>query len=177
MQCFITDEEGEITLKDYRGEGAFVGALAIIRGTLANLDVETMEDTFCFLMPREVFLDLLDKQPGFAQYYLKSFSEKIVNTAYSELRRHRMNRRSSDNLFLFTVTAGDIIKAMRKVPATLSIKNSAAMMTRERVGSLLIHDPADGDLFHGIITDRAGKIKAGHHEYAAAYHRRSGYLF
>jgi len=154
MQCFITDDAGEVTLKDYRGEGAIVGARAIIRGTLANLDVETVEDTFCFLMPREVFLDLLEKQPGFAQFYLKSFSEKIVNTAYSELRHHRMNRRSGDNLFLFTQTAGDIIKALRKVPASLPIKDAAAFMTSERVGSLLIHDPQNEELFHGIITDR-----------------------
>jgi CBS domain-containing protein len=154
MQCFITDDEGEITLKDYRGEGAVVGALPIIRGTLANLDVETMEDTFCFLLPREVFLNLIHTQPGFAQFYLKSFSEKIVTTAYSELRRHRMNRRSSDNLFLFNVRAGDIIKRLRKVPATATIQETAAAMTREKVGSLLIHDPDDATRFFGIVTDR-----------------------
>jgi CBS domain-containing protein len=154
IQCFITDEEGEVTLKDYRGEGSFVGALAIIRGTLANLDVETVEDTFCFLLPREVFLELINQQPGFAQYFLKSFSEKIVNTAYSELRRHRMNRRGSDSLFLFTVTAGDIIKTMRRISAGATIQEAATAMSRHKVGSLLIHDLFDEDNFLGIITDR-----------------------
>ncbi len=64
VQCFITDEEGEVTLKDYRGEGAYVGALAIIRGTLANLDVETVEDSFLLLLPRDVFLELINTQEG-----------------------------------------------------------------------------------------------------------------
>ncbi|BCO10155.1 hypothetical protein GF1_25310 [Desulfolithobacter dissulfuricans] len=93
VKAFITDDEGEVTLKDYRGEGSYIGALGIIRGTRANLHIETVEDTFCFLLPREVFLELLHSQPGFAQYYLKSFSEKVVHTAYSELRRHKMTRR------------------------------------------------------------------------------------
>ena len=167
VQCFITNEEGEVTLKDYRGEGASVGALAIIRGTLANLDVETVEDTFFLLLPRDVFLDLINTKKGFAQYYLKRFSEKIVNSAYSELRRHRMNRRSSDDLFLFSLTAGDIITTMRKIPATTSIQEAAALMTRFRAGSLLIHDPADEENFLGIITDRdiRGKVVAAGLDY------------
>ena len=78
VKSFLTDDEGEVSLKDYRGEGSYIGALGIIRGTHANLNVETVEDTFCFLLPRQIFLDLIAKQPGVAQYYLKSFSEKIL---------------------------------------------------------------------------------------------------
>ncbi|RWX49778.1 Cyclic nucleotide-binding domain-containing protein, partial [Candidatus Electrothrix marina] len=100
MKSFIVDDEGEITLKDYRGEGAYIGALGLIRGTKASLDVETVEDTFCFLLPKAVFLDLINTQPGFSQYYLKSFSEKFVVTAYAELRRHKMTRRGDENLHL-----------------------------------------------------------------------------
>lgn len=162
VQCFITNEEGEVTLKDYRGEGAYVGALAIIRDTLANLDVETVEDTFFLLLPRDVFLELINSKKGFAQYYLKKFSEKIVKSVYSELRCHRMNRPSSDDLFLFSLTADDILTSMHKIPASLSIQDAAALMTRYRAGSLLIHDPDDEETFLGIITDRdlRGKVVA-----------------
>ena len=102
VKSYITDDKGEITLKDYRGEGSVVGALAIIRGTKANLDVETVEDTFCFLLPSEVFLELINNQPGFAQYYLKSFSDKVVSTAYDELRRHKWARRVKMTCTLFS---------------------------------------------------------------------------
>ena len=155
VKSFLTDDEGEVTLKDYRGEGSYIGALPIIRGTKANLDIEMVEDTFCFLLPREVFLELINKQPGFAQFYLKSFSEKIVNTAYTELRRHRMSRRGDDEMYLFTMQVGDIIKAVpRKVAANTTIQNSAGAMAEYRIGSLLIHDPDDDEQIIGIITDR-----------------------
>ncbi len=155
VKSFLTDDEGEVTLKDYRGEGATIGALPIIHGTTANLDIEMVEDTFCFLLPREVFLDLIQNQPGFAQYYLKSFSEKIVNTAYTELRRHRMGRRGDEELYLFTMKVGDIIKnTPRKVPTTATIQEAAQAMANYRIGSLLIHEPDDDEAIVGIITDR-----------------------
>ena len=155
VKSFLTDDEGEVTLKDYRGEGSYIGALPIIRGTKANLDIEMVEDTFCFLLPREVFLDLINKQPGFAQFYLKSFSEKIVNTAYTELRRHRMTRRGDEEMYLFTMQVGDIIKdTPRKVAVTATIQEAARAMAEYRIGSLLIHDPGDEERIVGIITDR-----------------------
>jgi CBS domain-containing protein len=70
VRAFITDEEGATVLKDYRGVGANVGALGIIRGTKANLNIETVEDTFCFLIPREVFLDLVQHSSAVAHYFL-----------------------------------------------------------------------------------------------------------
>ncbi|MBU0485207.1 MAG: CBS domain-containing protein [Proteobacteria bacterium] len=160
VKSFITDDEGDVTLKDYRGEGSCIGALGIIRGALANLDVETVEDTFCFLLPRQIFLELIDQQPVVAQYYLKSFSEKIVHTAYSELRHHRVSRRSSEDLYLFSVTAGDIIKqGPWKISSTAIIQQAAAEMTGHRVGSLLVHDPDDPENIIGIITDKDLRTK------------------
>jgi len=167
VKAFIEDDQGEITLKDFRGEGAYVGALGIIRGTPANLNIETVEDTFCFLLPREIFLELVQETPAFAQFYLKSFSEKIVNTAYNELRHHKVSQRSGDDLYLFSVRVGDLVKTLRKVPSDSSIQKAAAFMVEFKVGSLLIHDPADKDNIVGIVTDRdlRGKVVAAGLDY------------
>jgi CBS domain-containing protein len=159
VKSFITNEEGHVTLKDYRGEGDFIGALGIIRGTKANLNIETVEDTFCFLIPREIFLDLIDTQPGFAQYYLKTFSDKVVNTAYTELRRHKWTLRGEEDLYLFRMRAGDLIKTLRKVDASLTIQQAAAEMARHRVGSLLIHQAGEPENIIGIVTDRDLRTK------------------
>ncbi|MEN8200480.1 MAG: DUF294 nucleotidyltransferase-like domain-containing protein [Thermodesulfobacteriota bacterium] len=168
VKAFIEDDQGEETLKDFRGEGAYIGALGIIRGTPANLNIETVEDTFCFLLPREFFLELVEKEPAFAHYYLKSFSEKIVNTAYSELRHHKATKRSGDDLYLFSVRVGDLVKTLRKVASDVSIQEAAATMAEFRVGSLLIHEPTDEEKIVGIITDRdlRGKVVAAGLDYS-----------
>lgn len=154
VKSFIVDDEGDVTLKDYRGEGSAFGALALIRGNKANLDVETVEDTFCFLIPGQIFLDLINGQPGFAQYYLKSFSNKVVTTAYTELRRHKWTRRGDEDMYLFTKRAGELIKTLRKVSVTYTIQEAAVEMTAKKVGSLLIHAPEDPEVIVGIITDK-----------------------
>jgi CBS domain-containing protein len=162
VKAFLEDENGEVTLKDFRGEGAYIGALAIIRGTPANLNIETVEDTFCFLLPRDIFLELIEKQASFAHFYLKSFSEKIVTTAYNELRHHKVTRRSNEDLYLFSIRVGDLVKTLRKVAASATIQEAAALMSEHRVGCLLIHDAVDAEKIVGIITDRdlRGKVVA-----------------
>lgn len=167
VKAFIEDDHGEVTLKDFRGEGAYIGALGIIRGTLASLNIETVEDTFCFLLPREIFLKLVKEQPAFAHYYLKNFSEKIVNIAYNELRHHKVSKRSGDDLYLFSVKVGELVKTLLKVPSSSSIQQAAAIMAKYQVGSLLVHEPNDEDNVLGIITDHdfRGKVVAAGLDY------------
>lgn len=159
VKAFIEDDQGEVTLKDFRGVGAYIGALGIIRGTPANLNIETVEDTFCFLLPREIFINLVEQKPSFAHYYLKSFSEKIVKTAYSELRHHKVSTRNGDDLYLFSVRVGDLVKTLRKISSETSIQKAAASMAEFRVGSLLVFDPADEENIVGIVTDRDFRSK------------------
>ncbi len=154
VRCFLVNESGEVTLKDYRGEGDCIAALPLIRSTPANLDVETVEDTFCFLIPKKVFVELLRTQQGFTHYYLKQFSEKIVTNAYAELRKEKMERRSDDDLYLFSIRVADLIKSrLRKVSAETSIKETASLMSEFKVGSMLIHAEDDDNKIIGILTD------------------------
>lgn len=154
VKAFLEDDNGEEVLKDFRGEGAYFGALAIIRGTLANLNIETVEDTFCYLLPREIFLGLIEKHVSFAHFYLKSFSEKIVTTAYNELRHNKAAKHGNEDLYLFSIRVGDLVKTLRKTAATSSIQEAAALMSAHRVGCLLIHADDDPENIVGIITDR-----------------------
>ncbi len=153
VRAFITDEDGEIVLKDYRGIGSNIGALGIIRGTRANLNIETIEDTFCYLIPRGIFLDLVRTVSAISHYYLKSFSDNVVATAYTELRKNRLTRRSSEELFLFNVKAGELSKPLYSVSATTSIRESGQIMARQRIGSLLVYVDEDPGAMIGIITD------------------------
>ena len=155
VKSFIVDDEEEVTLKDYRGEGSYIGALGIIRGTPANFNVETVEDTFCFLLSKDIFLDLINNQPGFAQYYLKSFSEKIVTSVYSELRHHKMAHRGDKDLYLFTIKVGYLVKQEpRTISADSTIQQAAKAMADYRIGSLLIHQRGNAEEIIGVITDR-----------------------
>lgn len=159
VKAFLIDAKGEEVLKDYRGEGSYIGALGIIRGTRANLNIETIEDTFCFLLPRDVFLDLVRNKPAFSQFYLKSFSDQVVSTAYKELRHHKVSLRATEDLYLFNITAGDLAKPVQKMPYTSTIQEVAQQMASLRIGSMLLHEPDNPDDIVGIITDTDFRMK------------------
>jgi CBS domain-containing protein len=158
MKIYLTDQDGVVTLKDFRGEGAYVGALPIIQETKANLNVETVEDTFCFLLPKDVFLNLVRDNSRIAQFFLKSFSEKFIRTAYRELRHRNMVPRTEGTLFLFSVTVNDLVKdAPKCISGSQSVQDAAALMAEFHIGSLLVKDE-QGEIA-GIVTDKDLRTK------------------
>ncbi len=158
VKIYLKDEEGMITLKDFRGEGSYIGALPIIQGTKANLNVETVEDTFCFLLKKEVFLELIEDNPKFSQFFLKSFSEKFLRTAYQELRQHKVAPKTEGTLYMFSVPVQALVKGEPKtISASDTIQNAAAKMAEFHIGSLLVTDEK-GEVI-GIVTDKDLRTK------------------
>ncbi|MGC8658357.1 MAG: putative nucleotidyltransferase substrate binding domain-containing protein [Desulfomonilaceae bacterium] len=161
VRVFLKSDDGSETLVDYRGEGASFGALALIRGSRANLNVQTVEDTFCYLFPDHLFTELIAKNPAFATHYLKSLSQKLVESAYSELRFRDTLRRSEDSIYLFASKISDIARGDPKsVDMDDSIHNAAKKMSEFGIGSLLVKNHT-GD-FVGIVThkDLTSKVVA-----------------
>lgn len=159
VKIYLKDEEGAVTLKDFRGEGEYFGALPIIQETRANLNVETVEDTFCFLFPKEAFLELIQSSPRVTHYFLRDMSAKLVNTAYAELRRHRLTPRTESALYLFATQVADIVKGkgLYTTVAGASVRDAAARMAELHIGSLLVED-GQGKII-GIITDKDLRTK------------------
>ncbi len=152
-KVYLKDDIGTETLRDFRGRGAAIGALGLLRGSLSNLDVETIEATTFILMTRDDFLDLVRAHTAFAQHFLTMLSENYVGRALTELERPRSMERRDGSLYLFNAPAAEIShRELQTIPATESVRAAASRMSDMRVGSLLIHDPS-GEIV-GIVTDR-----------------------
>ncbi|MBI5556806.1 MAG: cyclic nucleotide-binding/CBS domain-containing protein [Deltaproteobacteria bacterium] len=153
VKIYLKDEQGQVTLKDFRGEGEYFGALPLIQNTRANLNVETVEDTFCFLFHKEAFMELLQSAPKVTHYFLRSMSEKLVRTAYKELRQHRVSTRTEGSLYLFSAQVGAIVKGgPQTIDAEDTVQNAAITMARLHIGSLLVKNGAEDII--GIVTDK-----------------------
>ena len=149
---------GEEKLVDYRGEGGSFGALAIIRGSTANLNVDTIEDSFFFRIPKDVFESLVESYPSISQYYLKAFSEGYVSKAFAELRQQHHDLYCADSgLYLFSTRMGDLVKGPPvTIEAGRTIRDAAGIMAERGIGSLLVLGPdkAPGQDIAGIVTDK-----------------------
>ncbi len=153
VKIYRMNVDGTSTLVDYRGEGSSFGALALIGGARATLTVEAVEDTFCFLISKESFLETLQKDPVFSQHFFRGLSEGIVGKAYSELRRIKVGMRADEAFHLFSRRIRDVIKkAPQFIGGAETIRNAAKKMTELEIGSLLVTN-STGDVI-GIFTDK-----------------------
>jgi CBS domain-containing protein len=152
----------EDKLLEIAAEGASFGADCIIRGKKANLTVQALENTFCLLLERAMFLQLVHEEPFFGQYYLQTFSEDLLSEAYSAIRRKYAIPRRQEAFELFETDVGSLIK---RKPVSIGIgatvREAAEIMEEHGTGSILVSGPS-GEVV-GIITDKdlRSKVVAG----------------
>jgi CBS domain-containing protein len=161
VRSYRLDGMGNIALKDFRGEGEHFGALPIIQNTTANLNVETLDDTFCFLFDKKDFLNLLETNRKVRRYYLSTMSEKMAKPVYSELRQQKISPRAEGALFLFNAKAGEISKGkLFTASVDTSVQRISLLMSEKKIGSILLTD-GRGEIV-GIVTDKdiRGKVVA-----------------
>jgi CBS domain-containing protein len=129
-------------LIDLMGEGESFGAWSMLAGFGPTASVRAHEDTLCYLIPREVAVDLLGSGAGLA-HVMSSLRRRIQRVHegsedHSQPDRYRkvgtLVRRP-----LVTCAPGD------------TVSSAAALMARERVSCLLV---STGPETWGILTDR-----------------------
>ena len=146
------DNLGAPTLKDMREESNYFGTISIIRGGLSVYDVTAIEDTFCYMLDSDVFMELIREKPDFAARLWERLSREVVGEVYEEIRSQKLQQRPEESLRLFNSPIREVIRRqMETVPAESSIQSAATSMSEKRIGSLLVTNQ-QGDVI-GIITD------------------------
>jgi len=152
VRVFMISEEGEEINIDYRGEGEQFGIVSMVSGDRSRANIVAEEDTICFLIPRERVLGILGNNPKVNEYFVKSFFLNFIDKTYEETRKHRLLVGESERV-LFTTPVRDILKREPvNASETISIREAAGVMAKERISSLVLVNSSDVPV--GIITDR-----------------------
>ena len=158
VKIYRVNPDKSSALVDHRGEGSSFGAVALISGSKSTLTVEAVEDTFCFLIGKEPFLETLQRDPIFSQHFFRGISDGIVDKAYSELRRVKVGMRADEAFHLFSRRIKDVIKKPAEfIGGSESIRIAAKKMTDLEIGSLLVTNSSKDVI--GIITDKDLRTK------------------
>lgn len=145
-------EKEEIVI-DYRSEGDAIGFLSLYGGDRSRVDVTAVEDTTCYLIPREPFLALLEGHPDVREYFHRVFLAKYMDKAFTDLHRRSGLFGGGGERLLFTTAVGELIaRGVVTAPSTTPIREAAATMSRHRISSLVLTDAGDAPV--GIMTDR-----------------------
>jgi CBS domain-containing protein len=152
VKVFVkSDAEGEVVI-DYRSEGDLFGFLSLVSGDKSRANVVAVDDTIAYLFSKRDISQLMDKNPSFTEFFLKSFFNKYIDKTLTEMHNKSMLYGSGDKL-LFTTPVGELAtKEVVSAPRDISIREAAEIMSKKRISSLVLTDH-DG-IPVGIVTDR-----------------------
>lgn len=144
--------ENEEIVIDYRSEGDSFGFVSLISGDKSRASIVAIDDTICYLIPKETITYLIDKYPEVRDFFLRSFMNIYLDKGYREDIGKKSITYTVDKI-LFTTPVEDIAtKEVISVPENTSIRDAAKIMCENSISSLIIMDK-DG-IPVGIITDK-----------------------
>ena len=150
VKVTMRSEDGEEVAMDYKGEGDNFGFLSMVGTDRQRTTCVAVDDTICYILPREKVLKLLETSPPFSEYFMHYLS-RYVDRTYREMQSKNIFSRSSDRL-LFTTPVGDIAKEVFTVREDTTIQEAARIMVENKISSLLVLDKRN--IPAGIITDK-----------------------
>ncbi len=141
----------EITI-DFRSEGNSFGFVSLISGDKSRANVVAIEDTICYLIPKNTILNLMNKYPEVRDFYLKSFMNIYLDKKYAEETSKKTLTATFDKI-LFTTTVEEIAsKNVISVPEHTPLREAARIMCENGISSLVIMNSEGIPV--GIITDK-----------------------
>ncbi len=144
--------ENEEIVIDYRSDGDSFGFVSLMSGDKSRANVVAVDDTICYLIPKETILNLISKYPEVRDFFLRSFTNIYLDKGYKTEQYKRALTYTVDKI-LFTTPVEDIAtKNVISVPENTPIRDAAKIMCENSISSLIIMD--NQGIPVGIITDK-----------------------
>ncbi len=155
VKVYLSNDD-EIII-DYRGEGDCFGYLSLISGDKSRANIKAVEDTLCYLIPKNIILDIINRTPHFSEYFMKSFFKNYLDRTYREMRNKNLLFKEGEKL-LYTTPVKDILSKLPvTIPEQATIKEAAGIMSEHGISSIIITNKNGAPC--GIITDRDLRYK------------------
>jgi len=141
---------GEEVVVDYRERGETFGLVSLMGGQ-QKTTIVALQDTLCYLLPKERLNELLGSHPAITEYLLQFHLTKYVDMTSREIQGKSLFLGSSDHL-LFTAQVGAICRrTVATVEPDATIREAAQRMSEARRSAVLVLGP--GGRPDGIVTD------------------------
>jgi len=149
VKLTINTEENKEIVIDYKSEAEHFGFISMVNGDRSKVTVITLEDTLCYLIPKDKIMEIIKHNPKLKEFFFKPF---FINKTYEETQK-RLSFIQENNNVLYATTIKEIIQ---RKPVTanknVSIIDIAKIMTKHKVGSVVLLN--DEGLPVGIVTNK-----------------------
>jgi len=136
------------------GELFPVGALSA-GGTTTKL-FHAMQDTFCYLLPREDFLELRRRSPEFERYCTQAITETLKQSLESLYRQY--SQRAAEQQTLTRTLAELVRNAPVVCTATATLREAAQQMADAKVRTIIVQDDAGAPVGMFTLVDLLQRV-------------------
>ncbi len=155
-QAKETDPDGGV-IREYAHEDLF-GAISIINGS-SRYTFKTVEETIAWLLPKEVFLALLEANEAFAAYFQNTLAEKA-----RLLEQRRSDKLGSGDMssFMLAKVGGSVLRDAVILKSGTTILEATRTMREQHSDCLLVQKGSQygmvtrTDLLEGVVLQDMG---------------------
>jgi CBS domain-containing protein len=141
---------GDEVVIDYREPGETFGLVSLM-GKRQKTTIVAVQDTICYLLPKDRFNELLGTTPAIMEYLLQFHLTKYADMTSREIQGKSLFLGSSDHV-LFTTQVGEICsRSAATVELSATVREAAQRMVDEKQSAVIVLD-AHG-VPAGIVTD------------------------
>jgi CBS domain-containing protein len=151
VKVFLSNDNDEIVI-DYKSEGDSFGYISLLSADKSRANVLAIEDTLCYLLPKEIIHRVISKEPLFGEYFMKSFFRRYLDKTYKEMRNKNLLFKEGEKVLYTTPVSNLVSRNVVTTSLNTPVKEAAAVMSQNTISSLLIVN--DQGEPQGIITDR-----------------------
>jgi len=148
---YFEENDGK-TLRGMLGEGDMYGGISmLINDGIAIRTLRVSEDSYFYILPKEMFLEACQKHGAFSDFFTDTFGKRMLDRSYAEIVAH--NRRPSEQATEFfnrqveSIYNKDLVFCDQNMP----IQAAASVMSEHNTSSIFVREPKGQ--FVGVVTD------------------------
>jgi CBS domain-containing protein len=153
---------GDEVVVDYRGPGESFGLVSLMGGR-QKTTIVSVDDTICYLLPKERLNELMAANPAVTEYLLQFHLTKYADTTSREIQGKSFFVGSGDHV-LFATRVGEIaVRMPPTVEPAATIREAARRMIEGKQSAVFVVEGNGAPV--GIVTDsdlRTKVVAAAH---------------
>jgi CBS domain-containing protein len=146
------EENDKKTLRGMLGEGDMYGGISMLMNKgIAIRSLRVTEDSYFYILPKAIFLDICRKYEAFSDYFTDAFGKRMLDRSYAEIIAGNFRPAEISPEFFNRPVASIVNRELVYCDYEMPIQAAAGVMSQHNSSSIFIRE-ANGE-FVGLVTD------------------------
>ena len=146
------EDNDDKTLRGLLGEGDMYGGISMLMNKgLAIRTLRVTEDSYFYILSKDIFLDICQKYEAFSDYFTDTFGKRMLDRSYAEIIASNFRPAEISPEFFNQPVSSIVNRELVYCDYEMPIQAAAAVMSQHNSSSIFVREA--GGEFVGLVTD------------------------